>query len=173
MLSGLLAALAFLAIAPPADVSATDRPNDGGGAVVVTWTRSPDPITGYRILRQPEGGEAWDTVGFTGPRLARFVDEGTPDGVPHRYRVLALTEGESAESGPSGYAASRPQWFNSDYIPALVFTFIFAFSQIIRADHHLDHVSAHVNAASHKFVVINELIRATTVRHEHCCFQLF
>ena len=127
MLSGLLAALALFAVAPPADVSATDRPNDGGGAVIVTWTCSPDPVTGYRILRQPEGGAAWDTVGFTGPRLARFVDEGTPDGVPPRYRVLALTEGEPAESGPSGYAASRPQWFNTDTIPALVFAFIFGF----------------------------------------------
>ncbi len=127
MLTSLLAALALLAVTPPTDVSATDRPNDGGKAVIVTWTRSPDPILGYRILRQPRDGEVWDTVGFTGPRLARFVDEGMPDGLPNRYKVLALTDAEPVESEPSGYVTSRPQWFNTDYIPALVFTFIFGF----------------------------------------------
>ncbi|MBN2465981.1 fibronectin type III domain-containing protein [candidate division WOR-3 bacterium] len=127
MFASTLAALVLLVVTPPTGVSAVDRPNDGGRAIIVTWTRSPDPVTGYRILRQPEGGEAWDTVGFTGPRLASFVDEGTPDGVRSRYRVLALTDGEPAESEPSGYAVSTPQWFNTNYIPALVFTFVFGF----------------------------------------------
>ncbi len=127
MLLGLTLALGLLAVAPPTNVAAVDRPNDGGKAVIVTWTRSADPVTGYRILRQPEGGEVWDTAGFTGPRLDRFVDEGSPDGVPRRYKVLALTDGEPVESEPSGYVASRPHWFNTNYIPSLLGALVFGF----------------------------------------------
>ncbi len=127
MLIGLTLALCLSAVAPPTGVAAADRPNDGGKAVVVTWKASPDPVTGYRILRQRDGSEGWDTVGFTGPRLARFVDEGLPDNVPHRYKVLALNEAEPAESEPSGPVSSRPSWFNTNYAAALVLTLVFGF----------------------------------------------
>jgi hypothetical protein len=127
MLLGLLAALTVSTVAPPTGVTAADRPNDGGKAIIVTWTRSTDPVTGYRVLRQAEGADAWDTVGFTGPRLSRFVDEGMADGTRFRYKLLALTVAEPAESEASALAASTPQWFNTRYIPALVFCLIFGF----------------------------------------------
>ncbi len=122
-----LATAVMFSLTPPGAVTAKDRPNDGGRAIIVTWNRASGPVTGYRILRQPENSLGWDTVGFAGPRIGRYVDEGVPDNIPHRYKVVAFADSLTVESEPSALASSRPQWFNTGYIPALVLVFIFSF----------------------------------------------
>ncbi|UCG42743.1 MAG: fibronectin type III domain-containing protein [candidate division WOR-3 bacterium] len=127
----MLAPISFLllvTLSPPQDVMARDRPNDNGKEISVFWSPSGDTgVTSYRILRQTEGQQSWDTVGMVG-RLARsYADTDVEDGVRYRYVVLAASETETAESEPSDYAVSTPQWFDTDRIPALFGVAIFTF----------------------------------------------
>ncbi len=101
------------AFAAPAGVIAKDTPNDRGGSMRVRW----QPVagaTGYRIERAGDG-EAFAPVGTATTREELFDDSGVTNGLPYRYRVVALgpdgAEGASAETPP---ARSKPQWFNGD-----------------------------------------------------------
>ncbi|MEO0079541.1 MAG: fibronectin type III domain-containing protein [candidate division WOR-3 bacterium] len=115
-------------LAPPADVRARDVPNDEGKNIMVTWSPSPDTdVTGYLVLRQTQGSEIWETLGFTGPLVHRFVDDGAVDGTPYAYKVLAQSQAGTSESEPSAWAKSSAQWFDTGTLPALIGTGIFAF----------------------------------------------
>jgi len=128
MIVALLTALALVGLAPPTGVTAADRPNDGGKTILVSWTSSGDPeITNFRVLRQAEGAESWDTVGLVG-RLARsFTDSRARDGVRFHYALLAVSDTATATSETTGWATSSPQWFNTDRVSAMVATLVFLF----------------------------------------------
>jgi len=120
--------LLFAVLAPPADVSARDVPNDEGGKMLVTWTRSPDTsVVSYRILRQTQGAPEWETLGFVGRLATQFTDDGARNGVAYQYRVLAASLRETAESESSAFATASPQWFDTEALPALVGTAILVF----------------------------------------------
>lgn len=118
----------LVALMPPGAVRACDAPNDEGGKINITWQRSPDTtIIGYRILRQQQGTENWDTIAFTGRLANRYTDDEVKNRVLYRYQILAVSETETASSEPSEYVSATPQWFDSTTIPALVGTFILSF----------------------------------------------
>jgi hypothetical protein len=123
-----IVALLLCSISPPGSVAARDVPNDGGGSIAVTWAPSPESsVTGYYVLRQTKGDTTWDTLRFAGRLAAEYSDGEATDGTDYRYKVIAVAPTESAESAPSAYAASSPQWFNTDTIPALVGTAVLVF----------------------------------------------
>ncbi|MFO7674772.1 MAG: hypothetical protein R6X12_00425 [bacterium] len=72
-------ALSLAGLAPPTDIRAVDRPNDGGKAIRVSWTRSEDPdVASFRVLRQAEGQEDWEPVGIAGRLINSFTDGRAP-----------------------------------------------------------------------------------------------
>jgi len=101
------------AFAAPTGVTAKDTPNDGGGSTRVKW----QPVAGaagYRIERAGEG-EDFAPVGAATTREALFDDSGVTDGVPYRYRVVALgPDGAEGVSADTPLARSKAQWFNGD-----------------------------------------------------------
>jgi hypothetical protein len=128
MLIALSIAVLLTGLAPPSDLSVRDRPNDGGGTIEVTWTRSPDEgITSYRVLRRSASQEDWDTLTMAGRLASRYNDQEAEDGVEYEYKVLAVSGEMSAASEPSAWVASSAQWFDQDRIPALIGVVIFTF----------------------------------------------
>jgi len=128
MLIALSIAVLLTGLAPPSDVSVQDRPNDGGGTIEVTWTRSPDEgITSYRVLRKSASQAEWDTLTMAGRFASRYNDQEAEDGTEYQYMVLAASGEETAASEPSAWVMSSPQWFDLDRIPALVGVVIFTF----------------------------------------------
>ena len=103
--------------APPSHIQAADRPDDGGGHIVVTWVLSPDDrivfiasgsgsivtaagpapvfrqrgISGYRIYRLPEGGVA-ALLEEVAAGIDRFVDDSAPDNATLRYEVRSFDD---------------------------------------------------------------------------------
>jgi hypothetical protein len=128
-------ALLFSSIAPPGNVTARDVPNDGGGAIEVAWTPSADStVISYHVLRQTQGSAQWETLGFVGRRSQKYVDDAARNGVQYRYKVLAESNTETAESPPSGYAVASSQWFDMNTIPALVGTALLSFILLYSID---------------------------------------
>jgi hypothetical protein len=84
-------------------------------------------VTSYRVLRQAEGAAEWETLGMVGRLATQFTDDAAPNGRTYRYRILAVSPGETAESEPSGLARASAQWFNTETLPALVGTAILIF----------------------------------------------
>ena len=114
-------ALLLSSLAPPGNVAASDVPNDGGGAIVVTWTPSHDStLLGYQVLRQTKGDTTWDTLSFAGRRTTSYVDDAARNGVQYQYKLIAESNTEAAESQVSSYAVAKPQWFDMNTVPALV-----------------------------------------------------
>lgn len=143
MITALAVTVLLAAASPPGAVTARDTPDDGGGAISITWTRAPDPeVRSYRVLRQTRDATGWDTVGFTSRLVTRYEDDEVRDGVSYRYVVLAQYETGTVPSEPSAYAASSAQWFNTGHLAALVGTIVFTvlivyFIRRARRDHTL------------------------------------
>jgi len=128
MLSSVFSFLLAAVLSPPAGVSAGDVPNDGGGNIEVTWARSTDTtVIGYRVLRQTQSSEQWETLGFVGRRSLKYDDDGARNGVQYRYKVIAESNAETAEAPPSGYAVASSQWFDTNTLPALIGTALLSF----------------------------------------------
>ncbi|MBN2537885.1 fibronectin type III domain-containing protein [candidate division WOR-3 bacterium] len=128
MFLALTLAVTLAGIAPASGVTAADRPNDGGSTIQVTWTRSPDEgIIGYRVLRRADGAVEWDTLTMVGRFIARYNDQAAEDGTRYQYAVLAVSDTAAAVSEPSAWAASKPQWYNSERTTALIGSLIFTF----------------------------------------------
>ncbi len=114
-----------VSILPPSNIRVCDVPNDEGGKLLVTWQKSPDTtVLSYRVLRQKQGAEEWETLAFVGRLTARYVDDEAQNNVPYRYKIIAASETEIIESEPSQYAIATPQWFDKSTLPALIGTII-------------------------------------------------
>ncbi|MFO7675561.1 MAG: fibronectin type III domain-containing protein [bacterium] len=114
------------ALPAPGNLAAADRPGDGGGVIVLTWEPpAAADFTGYEVWREAEG-DTWRRVGFAGPLIRRYRDE-VEDGVRYRYRLHAVYDNGEAETGPTGWTQSSPQWFDPSTLAALLGTVIFSF----------------------------------------------
>lgn len=117
--------LLFVAILSPTDITVCDVPNDEGGKLLVTWQKSPDTtVISYRVLRQMQGSEEWETLAFVGRLTSRYVDDEAKNKVPYRYKILAASATEIAESEASQYAIAIPHWFDKSTLPALIGTIV-------------------------------------------------
>jgi hypothetical protein len=99
-----------MSLAPPTQVKAFDTPNDGGGAITVEWTPSPDAaqLKGYEIYRS-EDGVNYHMVGSVLRLRTKFQDQ-TTDNTLYTYKVAALVDTVRAFSDISRPTRSSPQW---------------------------------------------------------------
>ncbi|MGQ9707953.1 MAG: DUF6754 domain-containing protein [bacterium] len=115
----------IIALLPPTDVTARDVPNDDGGKIFVTWRCSSEPeIIGFRILRQEQGKDEWDTLAFVGRLTSRYTDDDAKNRVNYRYQIIAYSETAAVASDPSAFTFCLPQWFDKTTLPALVGTIV-------------------------------------------------
>jgi hypothetical protein len=101
---------------PPGPVTATDRPWDAGGKIVVAWEASPDAaragVSHYEI-RRSEGGGPFEAAGTAPAEATSWVDSGgLREGVAYAYQVAAIAPGGEGVSSASGPAEARVDWFN-------------------------------------------------------------
>jgi hypothetical protein len=111
---------------PPSEVSARDKPDDGGGSIVITWTRSPDDGAGrnsvveYRVYRSADEEGDSQLVGTTIKGGEEFVDGGTEDGEEYLYSVVAFDGISSSVRVAAGPVTSSAQWFHRGRVTMLV-----------------------------------------------------
>ncbi len=98
-----------LAPAAPTNVSAADTPNDQGGSITVTWTKSADDgaggndVVGYDVLRSTTPGSGFAVIGSVAAGVESYTDDPTTDGQDYYYVVRAknsVNSADSAEVGP-------------------------------------------------------------------------
>ena len=133
------------AVVPVAcDVSAADVPDDGGGAIRVSWSLSEEAVTTvtrFEIFRYA-AGEQPCSVGHALRTDREFTDEAAVDGTPYQYFVRVLTGAGSADSEPTPPAVAGPQWFafgrSSILIVGLLFcAFVLYYIRRARSDTNL------------------------------------
>jgi hypothetical protein len=114
-------------ISPPGPVRASDKPNDAGQSIVVTWEPAADTaeLAGYDVFRVDAAG-AESLVGTTRASATTYEDDGVPDNRPFRYRVVAKQDTLTASSELSNAAVSRGQWFNTGRLNVLIGLALFA-----------------------------------------------
>jgi hypothetical protein len=119
-------------IEPPTEVTAEDVPDHGGGAIAVTWKKSPSAaVTGYEVVRvDAEGGRhvAGEALAIEDELTDEAGDDNPlEDGVPYTYVVRALGAGGAAvESAPSAEVVAEASWFKSTLLANLVAVLVFA-----------------------------------------------
>jgi len=119
--------LLILAISPPTDLKAIDKPNDAGSSINLSWKISPDDIAidGYVILRRTLPDTTYQEVGLTGRGVSFFEDEEVQDGREYAYIVAAVKNSELFNSEPSNIAKSYPQIFHAGRTNILISIIIF------------------------------------------------
>jgi hypothetical protein len=119
--------------APPTDVTGRDRPNDAGGRIIVSWTKSVDDGAGansveeYVILRSTEIDGEYERIGAARKGTTSFVDIHTRDGVLYYYLVQASAGVLLSETAVSDAVTSRAQWFHTGRVNMLVAVLILSF----------------------------------------------
>ncbi len=121
--------IGLVGLAPPTDVRAYDKPNDGGGTVVIEWQLSPEDaaVERYEIYRSTDGAD-FERVGFIGSGRNN-IEDNTADGIRYNYKVAAVIDSVRSYSEPSANVVSRPQWIDRPKLN--VFTALIVFGAII------------------------------------------
>jgi hypothetical protein len=125
----------------PVGVVVRDNPNDGGGAVKVTWELSPDDYDGglveaYTVYRSESIDGPFIEVGDVTAGAREFMDGSTDDSRSYHYvlvaisdptsdRSLALSLGNRSEV--TGPVSSSAQWFDFRRINVFVGTALLSF----------------------------------------------
>lgn len=110
-----------LRVAPPSGLTATDHPNDDGGAIDLAWSLSPDdrfpergnPVRGYTVFRSQAGGE-WKELEKVAAGTTKFTDRECRPRVSYLYELVAFGA-KQVRSSP--VRLDRPvqpvvQWFD-------------------------------------------------------------
>lgn len=109
-----------LAPATPSGVTAEDRADDEGSAIVVAWSPNTEAdLAGYRVYRQQMPHGAPEVVADTAE--ATFTDTNCIDGVDYGYSVVAYDTWGNA-SAPSAVMVAR----SFDWLPPLAVTSVLA-----------------------------------------------
>ncbi len=119
--------------APPTNVMGRDRPNDAGGRVIISWTKSVDDGQGtnsvqeYVILRSAAVDGEFEEIGTARKGATEYVDINTRDGVEYYYSVKAAA-GVLLSDGAFGEATtSAAQWFHTGRANMLVAVLVLSF----------------------------------------------
>jgi hypothetical protein len=136
------------AIAPPANLTAKDHPNDKGTAIDLTWSlsaddqpgRSPRVVEKYTIYRSLADGTRRELVGDVTYSTDNFTDQSCEAGVEYLYevRTVDVAEHESEPARIAGPVRAQVQWFDSSrsgfaFIVALVCTSVLIFTMLARS----------------------------------------
>lgn len=126
---------------PVSDVTVSDNPNDGGGAIRLEWKPSASDTAGgqvnaYVILRATRAGGPFEEVGDVTGGANRFVDGNTVDGQEYYYKLVPRLASMPVDSLPtvfvetataSGPVKSSAQWFDFRRINVFVGVIILCF----------------------------------------------
>jgi hypothetical protein len=119
--------------APPTDVMGRDRPNDAGGRVIVSWSKSVDDGQGansvleYVILRSTQVDGEYEEIGTARKGTTEYVDINTQDGVDYYYSVKASAGTVFSDPAFSEAANSAAQWFHTGRVNMFVAVIILSF----------------------------------------------
>lgn len=120
-------------IAPPTEIQAYDKANDGGKTILVRWQGvSAESIidngfAGYEIYRSESRDGQFEDVGFALKGSGVFEDQSTIDGKEYYYYVAAIYPDSAVASEIIGPVKSKAQWFNMARMNVLIFTFLICF----------------------------------------------
>ncbi len=111
------------------NVTAEDLPDDGGGAIQVTWgpleARGTDVgILAYEILRYAPGEEP-ASIGEVAPTDLAYTDTEAEDGVTYQYVIRTKTPFGHTDSEPSMPAVASAQWFATGRLSILIVAVLF------------------------------------------------
>ncbi len=119
--------------ASPANVEVVDRPNDAGGSIIITWTKSADDGGGqesvkeYLISRSTSIDGEFELMGTVNKGAEQFVDGTTEDGTQYFYMVQAFDGTLYSDRAISEAITSSGQWFHTGRINMLVATVVLSF----------------------------------------------
>lgn len=107
----------LLHLQTPLNVSAADNPNDGGGAIRVTWLFPDHPYeipATFEIYRISDSeGRIEYKVAEVAPAIHEVVDNGVKNGLPYRYRIQAVyNDGTVTSAETSAPAIAVVSYFN-------------------------------------------------------------
>lgn len=112
------------------NLSASDVPNDGGGAILLKWNIHvrdilPDSLA---VERSPAGTGNWTIIGFISAGVEEFLDQkeenGPVDCQEYLYRLVPYYDGVSDRPSDSVSGTSSAQWINSMRIGMLIILII-------------------------------------------------
>lgn len=106
----------------------TDNPNDDGNKIAISWQEVAKDmvIDGYEIWRA-EGDNDFEKISAVHRLEQQHTDSETRDGIPYRYQIVAVRNGEAvAESEVSAPVRSSQQWFNTSRTNVLIGFIIYA-----------------------------------------------
>ena len=119
--------------APPTNVMGRDRPNDAGGRVIVSWTKSVDDGQGansveeYVISRSTAVDGEFEEIGSARKGTTEYVDINTRDGVQYYYSVRASTGVLVSTAALSDATVSKAQWFHMGRVNMFVAVLVLSF----------------------------------------------
>ncbi len=106
-------------IMPPANISATDTPNDDGSSITLSWDLSPtdDRLSQYIILRKVRDSNKFEEIGQVSNGKSKYVDENELiRNTEYIYKINAVGKnGEKVDSTESNTVKPIAQWFNKKY----------------------------------------------------------
>lgn len=119
--------------ASPTKVLPKDRPNDAGGSIFVTWTKSVDDVEEnelvkeYQVFRSSSLDGEFELIGTASKGFEKYVDGTTIDGTQYYYMVKAFDGVSYSQPARSEAVSSSAQWFHTGRINMLVATVIISF----------------------------------------------
>ena len=119
--------------ASPTKVLSKDKPNDAGGSIFVTWTKSVDDVEEnelvkeYQVFRSSSLDGEFELIGTASKGFEKYVDGTTVDGTQYYYMVKASDGVSYSQPARSEAVSSSAQWFHTGRINMLVATVIISF----------------------------------------------
>ncbi len=119
--------LAILAIDPPSDIVARDKPNDAGSTIQIKWRLSDQDtlVKQYVIMRQSETDSVFQKIGFTKSGVNSFEDDEVEDGIGYRYKIAAVSTIDTTWSPITAPVTSSPQLFHFGRLNILISILLF------------------------------------------------
>ncbi len=116
-------------LAPPANVTAVDTPNDDGSSITVKWDAAPadSGISGYQILRRIPGGGLEEVSELLPAETTTYADATIEKGTAYAYIVRAISQTEATvESEETAPVSGSGEWFHTGKVPLLVAMLLFS-----------------------------------------------
>ncbi len=119
--------------ASPTKVLSKDKPNDAGGSIFVTWTKSVDDVEEnelvkeYQVFRSSSLDGEFELIGTASKGFEKYIDGTTIDGTQYYYMVKASDGVSYSQPARSEAVSSSAQWFHTGRINMLVATVIISF----------------------------------------------
>jgi hypothetical protein len=116
--------LAASASAQGFPLEATDRPNDGGGSVTLTWTE-PDSVPPQWMVVRRERGGAFAPIATIEGSVSTFSDDSAALGSWYEYQVVAVPADPRLQSDVTPPIRSEASWFDGPKKNVLVVLAVF------------------------------------------------